>query len=96
MSNGAPTFYLWEVHDGVFRIGQIDGQTGDVIPGSQERLTIEYNRQGGYVSFIIPEAEQPPTIDQVGARSFHTPREDMEPQPTFCDLAGLYDFVDIR
>jgi hypothetical protein len=83
------------VHDGEFRIGQLDGETGRMLISSPE-LRIEHNREAGYVSFNPPAVYLPERpIVQIGARSYHTPSEDMQPQPTFCDFAGLYDFVDV-
>lgn len=83
--------YLWEIHDGVLRIGEVDPVTGEIIPGSL--AVIEHNRAMGIVSFDIPGVELPETIDQIGVRSFHTPTRETQPQPTHCDFAGPYDFV---
>lgn len=83
--------YLWEIHDGVFRIGEVDPQTGQLVSGAQDGATIEHDRTAGVVSFTIPGADLPGPVDQVGIRSFHTPSRDVQPQPTHCDFAGPYD-----
>lgn len=81
--------FLWEVHDGVFRIGEV-GSDGEVTPGSQERVTIVHDTTIGVVTFVIPRAELPQPLLNIGARSFHTPHSDTQPQPTFCDFAGMF------
>ena len=84
-------FYIWEIHDGVFRIGELDAITGEYINISDESMYIEHDRSTGIISFLIPESHLPDRIDQIGARSFHTPFRETRPQPTTCDFAGLYN-----
>lgn len=80
--------FLWEVHDEEFRIGELDVQTGKLIPDSQQRVTIVHDQERGIVSFTMRDNELPDTFSNLAARSFHTFSKDQE---TNCDIAGPYD-----
>jgi hypothetical protein len=88
--------WLWEVHDGVLRIGETNPATGQIISGSDQRVTIQHDQTAGVVRFDIPLTELPDTFDLIAARSFHTPTQETQPQPTSCDFAGPFDFLDLR
>ncbi len=78
--------YIWEIHNGIFRIGETDPQTGALIPESDAHVDID--RETGVVSFNIDGSTLSNTISQLNVRSFHTPTSETQPQPTTCDSAG--------
>jgi hypothetical protein len=83
--------YLWEVHNGVFRIGELNPQTGQPLANGATPAAINIDRLTGIVSFDINgETLTDDDIIGIGVRSYHTPTEDTQPQPTFCDMAGLF------
>lgn len=86
--------FLWEVHDGVFRIGQIDLQTGEVIAGEDEGIFIFHDQSQGLVGFEIPLDRLPEMVEQIFVRSFHTGADGEDVR---CDEAGAFDLpADLR
>lgn len=83
-SNG----YLWEIHDVVYRIGQIDQATGDVIAGLADGIVIEA-RPPNATAFYVP---LPSGAQQFAVRTFHSANETAEKT---CDRAGPFNLADL-
>lgn len=97
-TQGNATGYLWEVHDQVYRLGQMDPQTFQVIPEpnqvtitttltTTDGLTISHDQDAGVVTFNIPQTRLLEENAYVAARSFHT---GIEGQPVNCDQIGSF------
>ena len=97
---GGPIAFVWEIHNGVYRVGELDLQTGNVTPlddpGStftdenlitDDGLVIGFDREAGQASFAIPRSIAPETRTDVQVQSFHSPTENDE---TRCDTAGPF------
>lgn len=79
--------YVWETHASVERIGGIDPQTGELLD-DQSNASVEHDQENGILTFTILDAE----FDEFAIRSFHTPDENTQPQPTTCDMVGPFEF----
>jgi hypothetical protein len=78
--------YLWEIHEGAYRIGEMDGANFELIE-SAEPAAIDHNLRTGMLTFIIPISSLTETNFQLGARSFHTAEAGAEKS---CDVAGMF------
>jgi hypothetical protein len=78
--------YLWEIHEGIYRIGDIDPGNSQLIEPA-EPATIDHNLKTGVLTFIIPISSLTETNFQLGARSFHNVAAG---DVKTCDLAGMF------
>jgi hypothetical protein len=80
--------FLWETHDGVLRIGQINPQTGELILEVEEGgMEITHDRTLGTIQFGLHADLIPGQVERVFVSSFHTPTEG---ESKHCDVAGPY------
>jgi hypothetical protein len=100
-SQGDANSFLWEVHDKVYRLGQMDAQTGTVISetiavsntlSTTDGLLIEHDTEKGVVSFNLPDSRLLDENVYVAVRSFHT---GVEGQPVNCDQAGSFELPEL-
>jgi len=82
--------FLWEIHDGVKRVGEMDLNTGQLIMSTLDD-SIQYDKKTGIARFTLSKELVPDAVDQIVVRSFHTPTRETQPQPTHCDEAGPFD-----
>jgi hypothetical protein len=80
--------FLWEIHDGQLRIGQVDNDTGEVIRSTSDELRIEHLRDMGLVGFELPPDAIGEDADLAIVRSFHTPKAG---QVTRCHMSPTFD-----
>jgi hypothetical protein len=90
--NGTYRLFIWEIHDGVNRIGEVDASTGDMLD-AEGQVEIEHNQAMGIISFTFT-APNLPEFDQFNVNSYHTPTRDTQPQPTHCDFTPIFDAAD--
>jgi hypothetical protein len=85
--------YLWEMHAGEFRIGELDTQTGDLIAGEDEGILIENDYSGVFDVILnprpFPARSTTPVFEAWGVASYHTRGAGDQVN---CDLAGTFDF----
>jgi hypothetical protein len=100
--------YLWETHDTVNRIGEIDFQTGQLLNESGSgNLLIEHDRSEGKVGFTIPISSSAvfsttlPLTNTIVISGTGTPLQQFHIAsfhtsqaggPKNCDVAGPYEY----
>lgn len=67
--------FLWEIHEQVLRMGQIDPNTGELIREIDAQLQAFHHRGMGIVGFYVPGSLLPVGTDLGILSSFHTPVE---------------------
>jgi len=65
--------FMWELHDKVFRIGQADPETGELIGEDGEDVHIVNLRGEAIVAFLVKAGVIPEGSDLFLVRSFHSP-----------------------
>jgi hypothetical protein len=78
--------YLWEIHEGAYRIGEMDPGNLQLIEAA-EPVVIDHNQRTGVLTFIIPISSLTETNFQLGARSSHTAEAGAAKS---CDVAGMF------
>ncbi|CAN5647167.1 hypothetical protein BH23CHL8_BH23CHL8_27520 [soil metagenome] len=67
--------FKWEIHDGAFRIGRMDPETGELIEDEAgDADEIFHQRELGIVGFLLEAGTIPDDADMVIVRGFHSPR----------------------
>ncbi len=91
--------YIWEIHDTVNRIGQLDLQTGELVAEPAAGLLINHDLTLGEVNYTIPitgtlrsslVVTTTTQTNQMFISSFHTPEEGESKR---CDNAGPFTFT---
>jgi hypothetical protein len=86
--DGLSDAWLWEIHDGAFRIGPMDPDTFELAGGLEGGLAITYDEATGITRFVIPWASLPDSPTHLSVSTFHTAQEGEE---TICDQAGPFE-----
>jgi hypothetical protein len=106
VSGQSLNYYMWEIHETVLRVGQIDSQTGELLAGTGG-LQIEHDQTAGSVTYTIPISSTAVTTATTSISNTtvisgtNTPLQQFyvasfhtpqQDQPKNCDTAGPYEF----